>query len=93
MEDRGFPSDREAEMTVKMSYSSPDKKQFTVLSQSGSKFIISHVFMKLLEGEQEAANEENQRRTALSGENYDFQMATRTLRRAGATFCKSRRRQ
>jgi hypothetical protein len=74
MDYRGFPSDREAEMTVKMNYSSPDKKEFTILSQSGSKFIISHVFMKLLEGEQEATNEENQRRTALSEENYDFQM-------------------
>lgn len=74
MEYRGFPSDREAEMTVKMNYSSPDKKEFTVLSENGSKFIVNHVFMKLLEGEQEAANEENQRQTALSEENYDFQM-------------------
>src|SRR5215469_2384695 len=74
MEYRGFPSDREAEMTVKMSYSSPDKKEFTVLSQRGSKFIISHVFAKLLEGKQEAANDDNQRRTALSEENYDFHL-------------------
>jgi len=74
MEYRGFPSDRKAEMTVKMSYSFPDKKEFSVISQSGSKFIISHVFTKLLEGEQEAANDDNQRQTALSDENYDFQM-------------------
>jgi outer membrane lipoprotein-sorting protein len=74
MQYRGFPSDREAEMTVKVNYSSPNKKDFTVLSQSGSKFIIDHVFKKLIEGEQEAANEDNQRRTALSEENYDFQM-------------------
>jgi len=74
MDYHGFPSDRAAEMTVQMKYSSPNKKEFTVISQSGSKFIINHVFAKLLEGEQEAANEENQRRTALSEENYDFQM-------------------
>lgn len=74
MQYHGFPSDRRAEMVVHVSYSSPDKKEFTVISESGSKFIIDHVFKKLLEGEQEAANEENQRRTALSEENYDFQM-------------------
>lgn len=74
IEYRGLPSNREAEMVVKMNYHSPDKKQFTIVSQSGSKFLIDHVFKKLLEGEQEASNSENQRRTALSPENYDFQM-------------------
>jgi len=74
MEYHGFPSDRQAEMTVRMNYHFPNKKEFTVISQSGSKFILNHVFRKLLEGEQEAADPENQRRTALSAENYDFQM-------------------
>jgi outer membrane lipoprotein-sorting protein len=74
MQYRGFPSDRDAEMTVNVNYRSPGKEEFTVISQSGSKFIIDHVFKKLLEGEQEAASEENQRRTALSAENYDFRM-------------------
>jgi transposase len=74
MEYRGFPSDREAEMVVNMSYRFPDKKEFTIISQSGSNFIINHVFKKLLEGEEEAAGQENRRRTALSLENYDFQM-------------------
>jgi hypothetical protein len=74
MQYRGFPSDRDAEMIVKVSYQSPDKKEFTVTSQNGSQFIINHVFKKLLEGEREAANEKNQRHTALSLENYDFRM-------------------
>jgi hypothetical protein len=74
LEYRGFPSDHEADMVVKMDYQSPGKKEFTVISQHGSKFIIDHVFKKLLEGEQEAANGENQRRTALTSENYDFKM-------------------
>src|SRR5215469_6647859 len=74
MEYRGFPSDREAEMMVNMSYRFPDKKEFTIVSQSGSNFLINHVFKKLLEGEEEAADQENQRRTAVSLENYDFQM-------------------
>lgn len=74
LEYRGFPSNREAEMVVKMNFQSPDRKQFTIVSESGSKFLIDHVFKKLLEGEQDASNTENQRRTALSPENYDFQM-------------------
>lgn len=72
MQYRGFPSNRDAEMTVKMTYQSPATKHFTVVSQSGSKFVIDHVFKKLLEGEQEATDEENRRHTALNTANYDF---------------------
>ena len=76
MQYRGFPSDHEAEMVVKVTFHAPATKQFTVVSQTGSKFIIDHVFKKLLEGEQEAASsEESRRRTALSTENYDFSLA------------------
>jgi len=75
MQYRGFPSDRDAEMVVQVNFSFPYTKVFHVVSQSGSKFIIDHIFTKLLEGEQEAANNENRRRTALSTENYDFSLA------------------
>jgi outer membrane lipoprotein-sorting protein len=75
MQYRGFPSDRDAEMVVSVTYRAPDSKEFSVLSQTGSKFIIDRVFKKLLEGEQEAANEENRRNTALTTENYDFTSA------------------
>lgn len=74
LEYRGLPSNKDAEMVVRMNFNSPDKKEFTIVSQSGSKFVIDHVFKKLLEGEQEASSVENQRRTALSPENYEFQM-------------------
>lgn len=74
MQYRGFPSDRDAEMVVNVTYHSPDK-EFSVVSQTGSKFIIDHVFKKLLEGEQEAADEENRRNTALSTDNYEFTSA------------------
>src|SRR5271165_4767299 len=75
MQYRGIPSDHDAEMVVTMTFHAPAAKQFSVVSQTGSKFIVDHVFMKLLEGEQEAASDENRRRTALSTENYDFVMA------------------
>jgi outer membrane lipoprotein-sorting protein len=75
MQYRGFPSDRDAEMVVNMTYHAPNTKKFTVVSESGSKFVIDHVFKKLLEGELEAANEENRRNSALSTDNYDFTSA------------------
>ncbi|MFZ0954858.1 MAG: hypothetical protein WAN60_00835 [Candidatus Sulfotelmatobacter sp.] len=72
---RGFPSDHDAEMVVHVAFHAPSSKEFTVVSQTGSKFIGDHIFKKLLEGEQEAANEENRRRSALSTENYDFTLS------------------
>ena len=74
MQYRGLPGDRDAEMAVNVTYHAPDVKQFSIVSEKGSKFIIDHVFKRLLEGEKEAANEENRRRTALSRENYDFSL-------------------
>jgi hypothetical protein len=86
MQYRGFPSDRDAEMVVKMTYRAPDAKVFTVVSQTGSKLIIDRVFKKLLEGEQEAANEENRRDSALSTENYDFTFAGYEVTGEGAQY-------
>jgi hypothetical protein len=66
--------DRDAEMVVKVAYQAPAKKQFTVISQSGSKFINDRIFKKLLEGEQEAFRLENQEATALNTDNYAFEL-------------------
>ena len=52
---KGLPSDRVAEMTVQATYDRPSSKEFTIISQSGSKLIAKHVFKKLLESEKEAA--------------------------------------
>lgn len=75
MQYHGFFGNREAEMTVTMDYASPDGKVFTIISESGTKFVIDHVFKGLLDAEKEAATVENQRRTALSAENYSFTLA------------------
>ncbi len=72
---RGFLSSREAEMTVNVVYRAPDSKQFTVVSQTGSKIILDRVFTKMLEGEQEAMTDDNRARTALNSENYNFALA------------------
>jgi hypothetical protein len=75
MQYRGFPSDRDAEMVVNVTYRAPNTKHFTVVSQTGSKFVVEHVFKKLLEGEQEATDEENRKHSALTTTNYDFTSA------------------
>src|SRR5271165_1581412 len=89
MQYRGFPGNKDAEMTVKMTYQSPATKDFTVVSQSGSKFITDHVFKKLLEGEQEAMDQENRQRTALSSNNYDFALDAYEVTPAGADYVLS----
>jgi hypothetical protein len=86
MQYRGFPSDRDAEMVVNVAYRAPDSKEFSVVSQSGSKLIIERVFKKLLEAEKEAANEENWRNTALSGDNYEFTFAGYETTADGAQY-------
>jgi hypothetical protein len=72
----GFPGDREAEMTVYASYTSPTTKDFKVLSQSGSKVILDRVFKKLLESEKEATQPAVSMRSQLNRDNYDFELVS-----------------
>jgi hypothetical protein len=72
---RGFPGNREAAMQVDSSYSAPDKKEFKIVSQSGSKFLISHIFQKLLDSELEYLKKDIQEQSELSPRNYDFSLA------------------
>jgi hypothetical protein len=69
---RGFPGDRDAEMTVEATYDSPATKSFKIISQTGSKLVINRVFNRLLESEKEAAQPEMHARTLLNRDNYDF---------------------
>ena len=75
VEYRGFSSAASAEMVVDVRYRAPGTKEFTIRSSTGSKLIIDKVFKKLLQAEEDALSADAQRRTALSGENYDFTMA------------------
>jgi hypothetical protein len=69
---RGFPSDREAEMTVEATYDSPASKTFKVISQTGSKLIVDRVFKRLLDSEKEALEPAVHARTVLNRDNYDI---------------------
>jgi hypothetical protein len=69
---RGFLGNRDAEMTVEVTYDSPSTKNFRVVSENGSKAIIDHAFNRLLESEKEAAEPGMRARTLLNRNNYDF---------------------
>lgn len=68
----GFPGRHEADLVVEVRYQSPDNKSFTVISQSGSHFIINRVFKKILETEKE--DQKNKASTALTDKNYRFEL-------------------
>jgi len=68
-------SHKKADLVVRTDYQAPNKKEFTILSESGSGTVRDRVFKKLLEAEQESMREENQRRSAISPENYTFQLS------------------
>lgn len=86
MEYTGFFGNHHAEMTVSVRYASPNDREFTVLSQSGSKFIIDHVFKRLLDGEKEAADDKNRQRTDLNANNYEFTMVGLEASESGPTY-------
>ena len=72
LEYRGFPGSRSAEMKVAVKYRSPETKEFSIQSETGSRLLIERVFHKLLQSEKEALTAENQARVALNKDNYRF---------------------
>src|SRR5215467_5654843 len=67
-------SHKTADMVVRAQYDAPNKKVFTILSESGSGTVRSRVFKKLLEAEQESMQDENQQRTAITADNYTYRL-------------------
>ena len=74
LEYHGLFGAREAAMDVEASYDAPATKNFHVVSETGSKIFISRVLKKLLDSEKEATDENNRRQTALTPDNYNFQL-------------------
>ena len=75
VEYHGLFGSHEAGMQVEAIYAAPDRKEFKILSQNGSKLLINRVLMKLLNSEQEAQEERNRKELEISPKNYDFAMA------------------
>jgi hypothetical protein len=67
-------SHKKADMVVRADFKAPNQKEFTIVSESGSGTVRNKVFKKLLEAEQESMREENQQRSAITPENYSFQL-------------------
>ena len=63
-------------MQVEATYRAPNEKTFKVLSETGSKLLIKHVLLKLLESEEEAQEERNRKALELSPANYEFKLET-----------------
>lgn len=68
-------SHKKAEMVVRIDYQAPDRKEFTIVSESGSGTVRNRVFKKLLEAEEESMREENQQHSAITPENYTFRVS------------------
>lgn len=68
----GFPTGLHAEMIVEMTYNAPSSKHFTILSESGSKWIVTHVLKRLIEEEAEAQQTRTRATVELNTQNYEF---------------------
>jgi hypothetical protein len=89
LEYQGFPGSRSAEMVVDVTYKSPETKEFTIRTETGSKLIIDRVFKKLMQSEKEALTQENQSRVALNQDNYSFTLAGQENTPAGSFYILS----
>jgi outer membrane lipoprotein-sorting protein len=76
-------SHKKADMLVRVDYQAPNKKDFTILSESGSASVRNKVFKKLLEAEQESTHPENQQRSAITSDNYTFALVDYQKTNAG----------
>jgi hypothetical protein len=69
---RGLSNAIRAEIIVEMTYNAPGNKEFTILSESGSKWIVKRVLKRLIETEKEAQEAANRTSVELNTQNYEF---------------------
>jgi len=70
----GIFGGHQADMQVEVTYTAPDKKEFRVISKSGSTLLINRVLMKMLSSEAEAQEEKNRKQLEVNSENYNFSL-------------------
>ena len=75
VEFKGFGRKMSADMHAQVSYSAGSGKTFHVMDESGSRLLLNHVLMKLLETEQEDSLEQ---KAALTPFNYKFTYDSQT---------------
>lgn len=69
---QGFPSELRASLVVDMVYNAPNTKVFTVVSQSGPKWLVDRVLKRLVRTEKDAQQGKNRKAVDLNQENYNF---------------------
>ncbi|HKW19481.1 MAG TPA: hypothetical protein VJO35_18370 [Terriglobales bacterium] len=80
----GFLGGRDASMEVLATYSAPDKREFTVISETGSHVLLSRVLLKLLDSERQAF--ENRKQFELGPANYKFEFVDTEHASTGNTY-------
>lgn len=70
----GFPADKSADMLVSVEFQAPASRQFQVVRENGSHLLSSRVLKELLAREKDSQDPQNGAKTALTTDNYDFQL-------------------
>jgi hypothetical protein len=83
---KGFPSALRGEMIVEMTYTTPAKKDFKILSESGSKWIVKRVLKRLIDGEKEAQEAATRKSVELTTQNYNFTSLERQTDAGGCGY-------
>jgi hypothetical protein len=83
---KGFPSALRGEMIVEMTYTAPAQKEFKILSESGSKWIVKRVLKRLIEGEKEAQEAATRKSVELNTQNYIFTSLERQTDAGGCGY-------
>jgi hypothetical protein len=74
LEYKGTGGEHHGEIRVHAEYLGAEQKRLTVTDESGSKVICERVLRKMVEGEQEAAENANKMQATLSPANYNLQL-------------------
>jgi len=83
---KSFLSALRAEMIVEMTYAAPAKKDFKILSESGSKWIVKRVLKRLIEAEKEAQEAAIRTSVELNTQNYNFTSLERQTDAGGCGY-------
>lgn len=70
----GIFGHHQADMEVEVTYTAPDKKEFRIISKSGSSLLINRVLMRMLTSESEAQEEQNRKQLEVNSDNYNFSL-------------------
>jgi hypothetical protein len=82
----GLSNTLRAEIIVEMTYNAPGNKEFTILSESGSKWIVKRVLKRLIETEKEAQESAVRASVELNTQNYEFTSMEQQTNTDGCTY-------